>query len=362
MREFKVMRLFVASVALVLLVSGCGKSGDTAGETSGTVAQGDRAQAPVNAAPPEGSGRFSPVLSVPPTGNAVTVDGFSLTNADLEQQVQRAMASPRFARLPDPLREQATTRVRKELTEQFVSRQLLLQEVRSRSIAVDDEEVTAELERIRGTLPPGASLEEALGRAGITMERLNTDIREGLGLRKLIEMQVADVAVASDEEIAAYYAANEAEFEGDERVRARHILVKCDPTADETVKSAKRELAESYRQQLLDGKDFAELAKARSEGPSGVRGGDLGHFGRGQMVPPFDAAAFTQDIDAIGELVETQFGYHIIQVLDRREAGLNTLDEVRGVIAAKIEDTRKNAVIEAFVKELAGKASVTYGS
>jgi peptidyl-prolyl cis-trans isomerase C len=354
--------VLLAAGCLVVYTSGCGKSAET--ESSPTAAAPDSPPAvqPVGGPPAEGSGRFSPVMAVPPVGDAVSVDGVKFSNADLEQQIKRAMASPRFARVPVPMREQATAQVRKELVNQFVSRQLLLKEASSQGIEVEAAEIDTELDRIRGTLPPGANLEEAIARAGITMERLNADIREGLRVRKVVDQHLADVPDASDEEIEAYYTENLAEFESDERVKARHILVRCDPSADDTVKSEKRKLAQLYRQQLLDGTNFAELAKSSSEGPSAPRGGDLGHFGRGQMVPPFDKAAFSQEIDAIGELVETQFGFHIVQVLDRHEAGQQALEEVRDDIAAKIEDVRKNALVDTLIKKLSENATVTYGS
>jgi len=354
--------VLLAAGCLVVYTSGCGKSAETESSPPASAPEAAAGIQPAGGPPAEGSGRFSPVMSVPPAGDAASVDGIKFSNADLEQQVKRAMASPRFASLPVPMREQATAQVRKELINQFVSRQLLLKEASSQGIEVEDAEIDTELDRIRGTLPPGANLEEAIARAGITMERLNADIREGLRVRKVVDQHLADVPEASDEEIEAYYTENLAEFESDERVKARHILVVCDPAADDTVKSEKRELAQSYRQQLLDGTNFAELAKSSSEGPSAPRGGDLGHFGRGQMVPPFDEAAFSQEIDAIGELVETQFGFHIVQVLDRHEAGQQALEEVRDDIGAKMDDARKGAVVDALIKKLAENATVNYGS
>ena len=86
-----------------------------------------------------------------------------------------------------------------------------------------------------------------------------------------------------------------------DKVRARHILV------EDAVR------AETLHQKILDGFDFAELAKTHSKCPSGQQGGDLGEFGRGQMVKPFEDAAFGLNVGEISQLVETQFGHHIVQ-------------------------------------------------
>jgi parvulin-like peptidyl-prolyl isomerase len=100
-------------------------------------------------------------------------------------------------------------------------------------------------------------------------------------------------------------------------VRARHILVAAKPKAGHAERAEKQRLAEKIRKQLADGADFAEMAKMHSDCPSKQRGGDLGTFKKGQMVKPFEHAAFTQKVDAIGPVVETQFGYHIVQVTER---------------------------------------------
>ena len=99
------------------------------------------------------------------------------------------------------------------------------------------------------------------------------------------------------------------------------------------------------RKQLITskGKDFAKIAKEKSDCPSGAKGGDLGNFGRGQMVPSFEKAAFTQAIGEIGEVVETQFGYHIIMVTDKTKGGQKSFDEVKEEINRRIEGPKREA-------------------
>jgi len=116
--------------------------------------------------------------------------------------------------------------------------------------------------------------------------------------------------------------------------------------------------AEAARKRLIAGEDFAALAKEKSGCPSGKNGGDLGKFVRGQMVPAFDQAAFTQKIGEIGPLVETNFGYHIIQVLNREDAKVPALADVRDEIKKTLSDQKRATQIEAYVDGLRKKAKI----
>ncbi len=102
-----------------------------------------------------------------------------------------------------------------------------------------------------------------------------------------------------------------------ERVRASHILVpyKGAQGASSKVRSKKKALAfiTGLQEQVVGGADFAALAQEHSSCPSRQKGGDLGEFGRGQMVPPFEQAAFGMEVDAVSDVIETQFGYHVVK-------------------------------------------------
>ncbi|QGY39892.1 peptidylprolyl isomerase [Pseudodesulfovibrio cashew] len=133
----------------------------------------------------------------------------------------------------------------------------------------------------------------------------------------------------SDEEIADYFAAHKDSMVQQEQVKARHILIMVKDSDTETEqKDAKAKIDNIYAL-AKSGKDFAALAKKYSEGPSAPNGGELGWFARGAMVPEFEEAAFATPKGGISEPVKTQFGWHIIQVEDKKEAQVKTLDEVK---------------------------------
>jgi peptidyl-prolyl cis-trans isomerase D len=138
----------------------------------------------------------------------------------------------------------------------------------------------------------------------------------------------------SDEEIEEHYELNaETEFTREEEVTARHILKKVDADASEEDKDAARTALQAAIDRVEAGEDFAEVAKEESEDPgSGARGGDLGSFGRGRMVKPFEEAAFALGVGERSGIVESSFGFHYIEVTAKQEAGTQELSEVRDQI------------------------------
>ncbi len=146
-----------------------------------------------------------------------------------------------------------------------------------------------------------------------------------------------------DDEIGSYYEYNIDKYSEPKKVKARHILFRLEEKAPEDKEKEVREKAESVLRDAREGKDFAELARKYSEGPTKSKGGDLGYFSSGQMVETFEDAAFKLNIGEISDLVRTPFGYHIIKVEDVKEAREKTLDEVRDQI---IDTLIKNASVE----------------
>ena len=166
---------------------------------------------------------------------------------------------------------------------------------------------------------------------------------------KFIKVNPADFV--SDEEVKAYYEENQAEFTTPEAVKARHILKKFpDNATDEQkaeTKTAAEELLKTINAELAAGADFAELAKTHSEGPSGAQGGALrgrnpklppgDYFARGEMVKPFEEAAFdTLEPGEVSGLVETPFGYHIIKLEEKRAPEIQPFAQVQYDIQQKL--------------------------
>jgi peptidyl-prolyl cis-trans isomerase D len=146
----------------------------------------------------------------------------------------------------------------------------------------------------------------------------------------------ASEVVISDEEVESYYEENLDMYQQERQVKARHILFRSDTETPEEEEEKVKERALSVLEKARAGEDFADLAKEYSEGPTKERGGDLGYFPSGQMVKPFDDAAFGMEKGEISDLVKTQYGYHIIKVEDIKEAGTKSLAEVQEEIRDRL--------------------------
>ena len=148
------------------------------------------------------------------------------------------------------------------------------------------------------------------------------------------EDEIAAFVKDGEEEIQKYYDTHTSEFRNEEEVKARHILLKVEEGADETVIEAKAK--EIYEKAKAEGADFAKLAEEYSEGPTKTKGGDLGWFGRKRMVKEFEDKAFAMKAGEVSEPVKTMFGWHIIKVEERKEAQDRAFDTVKEEIAKKV--------------------------
>lgn len=157
----------------------------------------------------------------------------------------------------------------------------------------------------------------------------------------------------SDGELEGYYGRHRAEYDRPAEVRASHILVRFEANANEEQKLTAKLKAENLRAELVQGEDFAAMARKRSEDPgSAAQGGDLGFFKAGMMVKPFEDAAFALKIGDLSQPVETSFGYHLIKVTDRREAHQATFAEVRPKLLEQLREEKARALTVAASRDL----------
>lgn len=157
----------------------------------------------------------------------------------------------------------------------------------------------------------------------------------------------------SQDDIAAYYASHAEEFQRQEQVQARHILLKLAENSPAEQETDVRTRAEELLAALQQGADFAALAQQHSEDTSTApSGGDLGLFGRGQMVPPFEAAAFALEVGQLSPLVRTTYGFHIIRLEDKLPAQSKPLAEVQQEIAENLRNDKSRDEVETFIENL----------
>jgi len=185
----------------------------------------------------------------------------------------------------------------------------------------------------------------------------NPDIKEQLQFfsdnflaNEYLKREIAQKVTVSDDDLKTYYDTHKDEFKTPEMIKARHILVKVDSSASEDDKKKAKEKAEMYLKRIKDGEDFAKLASEVSDDPgSKTKGGDLGFFPKGRMVKPFEDAAFALKPGEISGIVETQFGFHIIKVEDKKDSTLESFDAVKERLRQKLVQERTRKEITDFI-------------
>ena len=281
------------------------------------------------------------------------VNDKDITEGDV-QKVLRMFKKQMSARVTPEQLDHALPGIRARIIDELIMRQIMLAEVTKQGVSLSDSEFKEIQDELAQELPPGTTLETYMAETGTT----EADLREQMAVRKMIMAKADSVAKPTDEELQKFYDENKEGFSQGETVTASHILIKVDPTDDDTAKAAKRARIEDLRKQLLDGADFAELAKANSDCPSASAGGDLGSFGKGQMVPEFEDAAFAQPVGSVGDVVETQFGYHLIKVTDHQKAKELDFNEVKTRISDNLYAQKQQDAVKEYVDGLRKAANI----
>ncbi|SDW70044.1 peptidylprolyl isomerase [Paenibacillus sp. CF384] len=226
----------------------------------------------------------------------------------------------------------------------LIQDELIKQAANKKGIVISDADVDAEIEKIKKRFPSEAEFESALQQAGMTLDDLKKQTPMQLRIRKLVEPSVK----VTDEQVKQFFTQNKAEFDEPEQVKASHILVATKAEADEILK------------QLKAGADFAKLAKEKStDVGSGSSGGDLGYFGKGDMVPEFETAAFALKVGELSGPVKSEYGYHIIKLTDHKAAKVATFDEKKAEIREQLISQKVAELSPGLLEELKAKAQIT---
>ena len=305
-----------------------------------------------------GAGPKAQTAPLTPASVVAQVDSVTFTKGQLDAEVAKSV-SAMGQKIPQGKLAEAKQQIRRQIVDDFVVRTLLVKEVNRLNVTANEQEIHQALNDLRASLPAGVTLDQMLTQKGLTMERLRQEVSLGIRINKLVSQQPAAKVKPTEKEITAFYKSNRDKFKLPEMVHARHILIAKTAGEDEAAKTKKREKAEQLRKKLVDGADFAETAKANSDCPSKTNGGDLGSFPRGQMVKPFDDAAFKQKKNEIGPVVQTDFGYHIIQVLDHTKPKTQPLDKsVKENISTFLVQKKRYTAFSDLMNQLKTKANI----
>lgn len=286
----------------------------------------------------------------------VTINGVAIPRSELDRTIR-----PMLARIgsADAVTPDQRKLVEETATENLIRSELLYQLAMKQDIPDLDQQVDEQLAIIKSRSPSEEAWNDVLAKNGITLDGLREQLKRGVLIDAFIQNEVLATIEITDAQLKAFYDEHPEAFTQPESMHASHILIGVDAGAGAEEKDKAKHKADEILEKVKSGADFAEVAKSESTCPSAAQGGDLGEFGRGQMVAPFENAAFGLEPGDLSEVVETQFGYHIIKATSKSTAGVVPFEEVKDriekqvktqqvqqVLLAKIEELRSTSVIE----------------
>jgi peptidyl-prolyl cis-trans isomerase C len=285
------------------------------------------------------------------------VNGNPISSATLERKVKEA-----FSTLEARGQTAEEESLKKNVLESLINNELLYQESVKAGYRANEVKIEMQYATIKGQFDTEKQFLNTLGVRGYTEESLREELGRVIAIDDYIGGVVAKRVTVPEEDMLQYYEENTHVFWEPESIRASHILAKVDDPSDERQKKDALGRIKAVKKKLDKGDSFETLAKEHSDCPSSSQGGDLGYFVRGQMVKPFDDAAFAMDVGEISDVVETRFGYHLIKLVDKKPEHTVPFEEVRGDIEQwlgeqmifeelkmLIEGLKKEATIERYL-------------
>jgi peptidyl-prolyl cis-trans isomerase C len=283
------------------------------------------------------------------------VNGKAILGRDLENLIRRELASignPEWNNLREDYRGQL---VFGQITA-LINSTLLLQKATVSGTKVTEAEVQAELDKVAKNYKSDAEMNAALASQNTDRATLQKSLAETLVMARFFEEAINKKIVVTPEELSKYYSSNTAQFSHPDIVRTSHILIQ--PAGDtERQDAIAKERAEALLARVKKGEDFARLARENSVDASASQGGDMGFASKDGMAPEYAEAAFSLPVGSI-KLIKTEFGYHIIKVIDKKKEGLATLEEVKQDLTDFLKNQKAQTELTKLVNQLRDGAKI----
>ncbi len=314
----------------------------------------------------------------------ITINDKPITQGEYDKLIDQAIGQSPFGKMGDLKGNKdgfLYLMTEQRVINQLIIQELLDQEADARGIKVTNKDVEGALKKIMEEMGGREKLAEILKQNGVSPSQFKKDVRNQVRMQKLAD-SAGNINI-TDKDCENFYKKNPAKFKNPEQVRASHILIAANPyqigedlkakakkeipTEElkkqvEAVVAEKQALAEKLAKELqADSSKFAQYAKKYSEDPgSAKQGGDLGFFAKEQMVPEFSKAAFSAKPSTVSDVVKTQFGYHIIMVNDRREAGVTPYEKAKDSIKDYLRTEQQIKALDELTEAAKKKADIKY--
>jgi peptidyl-prolyl cis-trans isomerase C len=284
------------------------------------------------------------------------VNGETISSDRFERQLNITQQQAR--RQGVVLDEQGLLLLKRDVLENLIDNEVLYQETQNKGYRVDSSNVDERFTEVQSQFATEQEFQAALNNMNYTADSFRLAIERRIAIENYIEVEVVPGIDVSESESRRYYDSHQDQFVQPMQVRARHILIMVEDQANEEQKTEALKQIREIQLKLQEGEDFEALAREYSEGPSSTQGGDLGYFQRGQMVKPFEDAAFELQPGETSDVVETRYGYHLIMVTDVRSEVVVPFEYANSSIQQYLTQNKTAEELERLVAALKEEASI----
>jgi peptidyl-prolyl cis-trans isomerase C len=289
--------------------------------------------------------------------------GFTVTRSQLEDAFVNVIATQAANGRPIPDEDRAE--VRSNLLDRLVINQILLKKATADDKSSTRQKIDEAIATARKNAPSPEAFDAQIKASGMTLDQFRDRAVDQEICNRVLMREITNGITVSDAEVQKFYDDNPTDFQRPEEVRAAHILISTqDPLTHQPIsadlKKAKKELAQQLKARAEKGEDFAALAKQYSDDPGSKDKGGEYTFPRGKMVPEFEAAAFSLKINQISDPVETQYGYHIIKLLEKIPPTKQSFPAAQPAIRDYLVQKQAKMALPAYVAKLKADNNVKF--
>ena len=285
-----------------------------------------------------------------------TVNGTAITQDKLDGEMGR-LKTMLMQRGHMPT-EADLASLKKVAINSLVEQELLYQASQKKNIKIDDAVLNEQFEKLKGRFPDEKAFNDTLTKMNLTPEVLKEQLARSQYIQNYINQEFVEKVSVSDDDVKKFYDEHPDAFKQPETIKVSHILVSVDPKAEEKDKKEAKDKLEKMKKEIADGADFAELATKNSDCPSKEKGGDLGFISRDQVVEPFAKAAFALKTGDVSDIVETQYGYHLIKAFEHKDASVTPMAEVKDKIASYLKQETVKKELETSMEAMKNSSKI----
>ena len=284
------------------------------------------------------------------------VNGKAISKIQYERRL--SAYKKRAFRKGQEMKDSDLTTAKNRILEDLIDTEVLYQQSQKEGVKVDDQTINEQIEKIKKRFPNEKAYKKAMERMHMSEKEFRDEIQRAFAIKQLLDTNVRQKITVTEEECKKYYNNNQNLFKRKEQVKFSRIWIKMKPNDEESKKNQARKKIETIQKKIKQGEDFGTLAKTYSEGPAAKSNGNLGYIERGFMEKPFEDAAFSLKVGEVSRILETQSGYHLIKVTDKKPAGIIPYKEVLPMIERQLKKEKKKTETKAYIENLKKAAKI----